>query len=140
MVFLSGALLNNGIAVELCDRVVPASVWCASGRMCLRNLCCITGTMWRQHFVSTADLSWIKNISDLFHSGQVGFIKNPAHEIDFFHTNAMLAGNAATQFQALFQDFFAGFQHQLDLTLVAFIKQQDRMHITITGVKNIDDS
>ena len=51
----------------------------------------------------------------------------------------MFAGHAATQIDALAQDFVTGLQDPLDLFRVTLIEQQDRMNISVACMKDVYD-
>ena len=62
------------------------------------------------------------------------------HEADLFDANPVLARHAASTIQTLLKDFMAGGDDALGLFGIAFVKQQDRMDVTIARVKNIHDA
>ena len=52
----------------------------------------------------------------------------------------MFSRHAASQIDAAIEDVFTGQHHALNLFLITFVKQQDRMNIAIAGVKHVDDA
>ncbi len=81
----------------------------------------------------------IEGIVDAAHQGEVGVGEEQGHEFALFHANAVLAGEAAADFDAIANDFGGGFQGALELLGVARIVEHDGVEIAITGVKDVAD-
>src|SRR5204862_4267373 len=62
------------------------------------------------------------------------------HEINLFDTNAVLAGNAAAEFNAFFQNVLARREGLRHLVRLAFIIKNQRMNIAVAGMKDIRDA
>src|SRR5262249_1265616 len=59
------------------------------------------------------------------------------HEIDLLDADTVFTGDAATQFDAFFEDFVSGSDGLADLLRMSFIVENQRMNIAVACVKYI---
>src|ERR1700728_168776 len=59
--------------------------------------------------------------------------------MDFFHADAVFAGDGAADVDAELEDFLGRAQRVLDLVLIPFIVKKDRMHVSVAGVEDVGD-
>lgn len=81
----------------------------------------------------------IEGVVDATHEVEIGVGKKKRHEFGLFHADAVLAGERATDFDAIANDFGGGLHGALELTLVARIVEHDGMKITVSGVEDVAD-
>src|SRR5581483_643021 len=94
----------------------------------------------RKHLVRVATVLWIENAPQRAHRIQVVLRKLFFHEIDFFDADAVLAGHAAAEFDALAQNVMSGGESTPHLVRIAFIIKHERMNVAVAGVENIRDA
>ena len=92
-----------------------------------------------QHLAGATELFRIEHVPDLCHHQQVRRCEQAIHQADFFHADPMFARHAAAKIDAAIQDFVAGQHDSSHLIRIAFIEQQDRMYVSIPGVKHVDN-
>ena len=71
---------------------------------------------------------------------QIDFGKHLAHQVAFFDTNPMLAGQHPANLDAQLQNVRTKFLGTFDLTVNGCIIQDERMQIAIPGMKHIGDA
>ena len=64
----------------------------------------------------------IEDFADVGHDFDVCLAEEFVHEGDLLDADAVLAGDAAAEFDALGEDFVARFNHSLDLLLIPLIE------------------
>src|SRR5262245_48891479 len=93
----------------------------------------------RQHLVGAATVIGVERGPQAHHHGQIVGGKQARHEVNFLDADAMLAGDAAADRDAFFQDLVAGGEDAPHLLRVALIEEQDRMDVAVAGVKDVGD-
>ena len=73
------------------------------------------------------------------HEIEIGVGEEKRHEFTFFHADAVFAGEAAADLDAIANDFGGGLHGALELLVVAEIVKNDGMEIAIAGVKDVSD-
>src|SRR4030095_17148752 len=58
---------------------------------------------------------------------------------DLLHADPVLAGHAAAELDARFEDLPPGREHARDLAAVALVEEDDRMDVAVAGVKDVAD-
>ena len=74
------------------------------------------------------------------HRGQVFGREELGHELHLLDADAVLAGDAAAEVDALVEDLVARQQDALHLLGVALVEQQDRVDVAVAGVKDVGDA
>ena len=74
---------------------------------------------------------------DGMEQGQLITVELRAHLVDFFAAHAVFAGDAAADFHAQFEDLAAQRFGAIQLAGLVGIKQDQRVHIAVTGVKHV---
>ena len=59
------------------------------------------------------------------------------HEVDLLDADAVFAGHAAAQADALVQDLVTRLQHPPHLIRVALVEEQDRVDVAVAGVEDV---
>ena len=81
----------------------------------------------------------IERMLDSMKLQQFTVIELHAHLVDFFHANAVFAGDGAADFNADFQDPAAQLLGSLEFALDIGIIEDQRMQVAVAGMENIDD-
>src|ERR1700722_2948562 len=81
----------------------------------------------------------IERVVDAAHEIEIRIGEEKRHEFAFFHADAVFAGEAAADFDAVTNDLRGGFQRTLELFVVAKIVENDGMEIAIAGVEDVAD-
>jgi hypothetical protein len=81
----------------------------------------------------------IERVVNAAHEYEIGVIEEERHEFAFFHTDAVFAGEAAADFDAVADDFGRGLHGALELLVVADIVENDGMEVAIASVKDVAD-
>ena len=82
----------------------------------------------------------VEGVVEAGHGGQVVVVEHAIHEANFFQADAVLAGDTAPAVETFLEDFATGREHAPDFIRVAFIEKQDRVKVTVAGVKDVDDA
>ena len=91
----------------------------------------------RQHFAPIGQLLRVHGQPQLVHDGQIRLTEHFRHIRQLFHTHAMFAGDGAAHFDAEGQNFAGQLFGPLQLTRGAAIVQNQRMEITVAGMKDV---
>ena len=91
----------------------------------------------REDFSGVQRAFWIEGVVDAAHEVEVCVGEKERHEFALFHADAVLAGEAAADFDAITDDFSGGFQSALELLVVAKIVENDRVEIAVAGVEDV---
>ncbi len=73
------------------------------------------------------------------HGGQVFRRKQLGHEFHLFDADAVLAGHASPDRDALVENLVARQEHALHLIGVALVEEQDRVNIAVAGMEDVGD-
>src|SRR5438876_8342893 len=83
---------------------------------------------------------WVENPTQSPHRSKVILRKLLRHEIDLFDSDAMLSGDAASKFDAFFQNVMTGSQCAAHLVGLSFIVKHERVNISVAGVEHVRDA
>jgi hypothetical protein len=61
------------------------------------------------------------------------------HEVDFLHTDAVLACDTSSQTDAFRKDFMTGSENPLHLIRIALVEHENGVDVTISGMEDIAD-
>jgi hypothetical protein len=98
------------------------------------------GARGREHLAGAAATFRIKRRLQPGHHQEIFGSKELGHEADFFHANAVLAGDAAAAADAFIQNLMTGRQHSPHLVGVALIEQQYGVNVAVAGMENVADA
>ena len=93
----------------------------------------------RENFAGIERALGIEGVVDAAHEIEVGVGEEKRHEFAFFHADAVFAGEAAADFDAIANDFGGGLHGALELRVVAGIVENDGVKIAVAGVKDVAD-
>jgi hypothetical protein len=81
----------------------------------------------------------IERVVNAAHEIEVRVGEEKRHEFAFLHADAVFAGEAAADFDAVANDFRRGFHGALKLLVVAEIVENDGMEIAVAGMEDVAD-
>ena len=96
-------------------------------------------------FTQREDFAWIQRALriectvDAAHEIEIGVGEEKRHQFTFFHTDAVLAGEAAADLDAVANDFGGCLHGALELFVVAQIVENDGMKIAVAGMEDVAD-
>ena len=93
----------------------------------------------RKEFPGIAKPVWIEDLSNTSHELYVVKRKQLVHELDLFDANTMFARDASAELDAFGKYLVARCDDSFGLFWNSFIEQKDRVHVAISGVKDVCD-
>src|SRR5579875_3675312 len=81
----------------------------------------------------------VKDCPHALHELQIGFAEKQRHQPVFFHSHAMLARDRSARLHAKRDDFVRRRHRIAKLLLVALVEQNDRVQVSVAGVKHVAD-
>ena len=93
----------------------------------------------RENFAWVERALWIEGVVNAAHEIEIGVVEVERHQLAFFHTDAVFAGETAADFDAVANDFGRGLHGALELLVVAEIVENDGMEVAIAGVEDVAD-
>jgi hypothetical protein len=81
----------------------------------------------------------IEGVMNAAHQSKIRIAEDERHEFGFLHANAMLAGQGATDFHAVADNFVGSGQRAFEFSWSARIVEDQRMQIAVSGMENISN-
>src|SRR5256884_985286 len=91
----------------------------------------------REDLAGIEQTSGIEGVVDAAHEVEIGVGKRKRHQLGLFHADAVFAGECATNFHAIADDFRGGLHGMFELPPIARIVENDGMKVAVAGVENI---
>src|SRR3954453_6046036 len=89
----------------------------------------------RQHLVGAATPVRVEGIPKRDHGREVLGTEKARHELHLLDPDAVLAGDATPQGDALVEDLMAGEEHAFHLFGISLVEEQDGVDVAVTGVE-----
>src|SRR6266699_1077293 len=91
----------------------------------------------REDLAGIEQTSGIEGVVDAAHEVEIGVGEKKRHQLGLFHADAVFAGECATNFHAIADDFRGGLHGMFELPPIARIVENDGMKVVVAGVENI---
>jgi len=91
----------------------------------------------REDLAGIEQTSGIEGVVDAAHEVEIGVGEKKRHQLGLFHADAVFAGECATNFHAIADDFRGGLHGMFELPPIARIVENDGMKVAVAGVENI---
>ncbi len=94
----------------------------------------------REHLAGAAAAFRVKRRLQPGHHQEIFRSKELWHEVDFFHADAVLSGDAAAAPDAFIQNLMTSSQYSFHLVGMALIEQQNGVNVAVAGMENVADA
>jgi hypothetical protein len=97
------------------------------------------GLAQREHLAGIEPAVRIERGANASHQGEIVGRKHQLHQFILFHADAVLARERASDIHAVPHNFSACRDNAFELLRVALVKQNERVKIAVTCMKNVAD-